>query len=263
MFLLFVEKKTVKEHREQGTYKEDPESFIDVFLAKADACKDDPETDFTDEQLVVVVLDLILGGSETSSNTLNFGILYMLLNPKVQEKVQVELDCVLAEGEVITSDMKTRLPYTNATVLEILRQSTVVQLPSPREATEDFYFRGRYFIPKGMSCMPNIYAIHHDKEVWGDPQNFRPERFLNQSETEVKQEVAGKLLSFGAGKRYCLGQSLAECTMFLYFARIMKEFTFEKIPGTNPTEEPVLGLTLIPHPYPVRILKRKVTRAVI
>lgn len=247
----------MKVAKEEAVQKADPDSFIDVFTSKVESSQGDADSDFNDEQFVMVLLDLLVGGSETSSNTMNFGMLYMLLNPQIQEKVQAEIDKVVPGDALITSDMKSKLPYTHATVLEILRQSTIIPMPSPREATEDFYFRGKYFIPKGMPCLPNTYAIHHDKDLWGDPESFRPERFLNKDETALDQKTVDKLIAFGAGKRYCLGQSLAECTMFLYFARMMRQFKFEKVPGTNPTPEPMLGLTLVPHPYSARVTTRK------
>lgn len=91
-----------------------------------------------------------------------------------------------------------RLPYTHAAVLETLRCSTILPTPSAREATDDFYFRG-YPIKKGTSLITNVHAVHYSKSLWGDPQNFRPERFLNASGTAIEKKTVNLLASFGAG----------------------------------------------------------------
>lgn len=221
-----------------------------------------------------------MAGSETSSNTLSFGILYMLLNPLVQERVQNEIDHLIPEDIPIDSSMKDRLPYTFATVLEIFRYATIAPTPAPREATEDFYFRG-YHIKRGTCLITNVHATHFNEAIWGDPQNFRPERFLNSSGMGIDLKIADRLNSFGAGKmvagfigiifknmdmifknfcflgkRYCLGQSLAETTIFLYFVSVIRRFKFVKVPGTNPSTEPILGITTCPKPFTVRIVDR-------
>lgn len=121
----------------------------------------------------------------------------MILNPQVQDKVQKEIDQVVPEDVDIDSSLKSRLPYTCATILEIFRYSTIAPTPAPREALDDFYFRG-YFIKKGTSLITNVHATHFN-ESWGDPMNFRPERFLTSSGTEIDQKVADRLNSFGAG----------------------------------------------------------------
>lgn len=80
----------------------------------------------------------------------------------------------------------------------MLRCSTILPLPSAREATEDFIFRG-YLIKKGTSILTNVHAIHYDEQTWGDPHNFRPERFLNSSGTEIDKKKFDLLAPFGAG----------------------------------------------------------------
>lgn len=55
-----------------------------------------------------------------------------------------------------------------------------------------------HFIPAGTVVLGNLYEAHHNKDFWGDPQNFRPERFLNSNETELIRHEA--LIPFSTGK---------------------------------------------------------------
>ncbi|CAL8116967.1 unnamed protein product [Orchesella dallaii] len=239
---------TIKEHRDSGTYKTSPQSFVDVFLEKIDKHSIDPATHFNDDQLRMTLIDLFQAGAETTSKTLSFGLLYMLLHQEVQEKVQKEIDSVIPKGSPLFIAMKTELPYTNAAILETLRYSTVVPFPPMRKAAEDFYFRG-YFIKKNTALLPNVYAAHFCESIWGDPHRFRPERFLTLN-GEIDQKLADFVIPFGGGKRACLGQSLAETTLFMYFVTVLRFYKISMIPGKpKPTIEPKLGMTYGPQPF--------------
>uniref|UniRef100_A0A8C0WJQ0 Cytochrome P450 2J2-like protein n=1 Tax=Castor canadensis TaxID=51338 RepID=A0A8C0WJQ0_CASCN len=88
---------------------------------------------FHEENLVCTTLDLFLAGTETTSTTLRWGLLYMALYPDVQEKVQAEID--------------RSLPYTNAIIHEVQRMGNIIPLNIPRQATVDTTL-GRYHLPK-------------------------------------------------------------------------------------------------------------------
>ena len=57
---------------------------------------------------------------------------------------------------------------------------------------------GGYFIPKGCLIVPNLYSVLMDEEIWGDPHNFRPERFLNEEGDLVKMD---SFVPFSLGKQ--------------------------------------------------------------
>lgn len=69
----------------------------------------------------MTMLDLLIAGSETSSNTLNFGVLYMLLFPEVQEKVQSEIDHAIPSGAELDSSMKSKLVQSSNSLIIILK----------------------------------------------------------------------------------------------------------------------------------------------
>jgi len=119
--------------------------------------------------------------------------------------------------------------------------------------------------------MFNIYSIHMDKDFWGDPWVFRPERFIDANNKIILQK-ANRVIPFGAGKRVCLGEQMARTTMFTYFASLLQTYNFENIPTESDAKqlheyedpESVLfqkivhvGFTLSPLPYQTTVTKRK------
>ncbi|ODM91855.1 Farnesoate epoxidase [Orchesella cincta] len=244
---------TVRLHKNSKPYASDPQSFMDVFLAKIDENPNDPI--FNDEQLIYTLLDLFQAGSDTNGNTLSFLLLYLVMHPHVQKKLHEELDAVILNGGVITAEMKFSLPFCTATMLETFRFSSLVSLTPYREATEDFQFRN-YTIQKGTAIMINVQAIHYDEAVWGDPHVFRPERFLTK-EGVIDKAKADLIVAFGGGRRVCLGQNLAESTVFMYFTTLLKSFKFEAVHGNFPPSlVPQLGLIYAPKPFEVKVVQR-------
>ena len=89
------------------------------------------------------------------------------------------------------------MPYTEATMLEIFRMSSIVCGALLHSTLEDTRFEG-FVLPKGTIVMANLYHVHHDPEYFGDPENFRPERFLTPEGDLRKDEHC---VPFSVGKR--------------------------------------------------------------
>jgi len=85
-------------------------------------------------------------------------------------------------------------------------------------------------IPKDSMIIPNIYAVHHDPELWGDPENFRPDRFITEDGKLDKPEY---WIPFSLGKRACAGEPLARMEIYLYFVSIMQNFNLVPAKGIN------------------------------
>ena len=150
---------------------------------------------FTDKQLQHVIGDLFGAGTETTTNTLIWSIIYLLHNPDVARKVQDEIDQVLGRGRMPSMKDKQDLPYVEATILEIQRMAEIVPFGVPHCVLEDVEFRG-YTIPKGTTVMSNLYAVHRDEAVWNDPDTFKPSRFLDENGKVDRKE---QLIPFSIG----------------------------------------------------------------
>ena len=162
----------------------------------------------TEDHLVMTMNDVFNAGLETSATTLRWLMAYMATYPEIQARVHAELDDVIGSGRMPNLNDRGSLPYLESTVAEVLRIRAIVPLSLPHKSTCDTSLGG-YDIPKDTMLITNIWAIHHDVDEWKKPEVFNPERFLD---TEGKFSAAGarSYLPFSAGRRGCLGESLAE-----------------------------------------------------
>ncbi len=193
---------------------------------------------------------IFLSGAETTSTSILWTLLYLAVWPKKQRKLQEELDTVLGK-ESPSLTKKASLPYLQATIYEALRLSSLTPLGVPRKATKSTRLGG-FDIPKGTTVMFNLYAMNHDHHVWENPHEFIPERFLDDKGEFYPSRVG--FLPFSAGKRVCLGESVAKMELFLILANLLQHFEFKS--DCDLDLEGVNGATLKPKPFKLLILSR-------
>ncbi len=203
--------------------------------------------------LLGVLMDFFIAGSETTSTTLNWAMLHMLMNPDIQKKVQEELDQVTERRRLPRLDDRANTPYTEAVIHEIQRCSNIAPLAITHTAAEDAYL-GKYFIPKGTWIFPNLGHIHMDPETFPDPTKFDPMRFINKA---GKFEMHPRVIPFGVGKRRCIGENLAKMSLYLFFGGLMSKFNLEKASEDQVlTTDRLNGMTVSPMPYKLRFIAR-------
>ncbi|KAK6186055.1 hypothetical protein SNE40_008165 [Patella caerulea] len=200
--------------------------FTDYMLnARKQAVLEDPSVDsiITNSHLSQCVKDIFIAGVDTTRLTITWTILLLVTHPEIQKKVQAELDEVLDAGQAPTLRDRERLPYTEAVLHESMRLYPVVPMGLPHTTRCDTTI-GEYEIPKGTLVMINHWALHHDPEAWKDPDVFRPERFL-----DVDGKLAPKTMSwipFSAGRRNCLGETVARPELHLMLALLLRNTKF-------------------------------------
>lgn len=150
---------------------------------------------FAEEQLLALCLDLFQAGTETTSNTLSFGIIYLLHNEGVQKRIRKELHTIVGPNRLPNLNDRSQLPYTEAVICEIQRIANVAPLGIVHRCMETVKF-GDYIIPKDTMALVSLYSLHMDEHYWKDPFTFRPERFLNDSGQFVHHEY---FIPFGLG----------------------------------------------------------------
>jgi cytochrome P450 len=147
------------------------------------------------------------------------------------------------------------MPYTEATIMEVMRFSAMVPTGVFHTALEDVKFHG-YTIPKQTIIVSNLYACMRDPKVWGDPDNFRPERFLSEDgKTVIRHEA---LIPFSTGRRVCLGESLAKDELFLFTSSLFQRFRVTpnpEGPKISPLEY-ISAAVLLPKPHDVIVYDR-------
>ncbi|XP_043190188.1 methyl farnesoate epoxidase-like [Amphibalanus amphitrite] len=241
--------KIIAEHR-QTLDRSSPRDFIDQFLIEMES-EDAEARQFTERNLVIVSMDFFVAGMETSATMLHWSVLLMVMYPDVQTRVQQELDAALG-GRLPSYSDRPRLPYTEATLMEVSRRCTITPQGVPHSTTCDTTLAG-YTIPKDTFVYMHLQEIHMDPEYWGDPEAFRPERFLT-ADGAVRHDE--RLIPFGVGKRFCLGETLARMETFILFAGLMQRFRFAAVPGQNLSLDTKFGVVQTPMKYSVTYSKR-------
>ncbi|ELU15807.1 hypothetical protein CAPTEDRAFT_142591 [Capitella teleta] len=209
----------MQEHRAELNSTGEPKDLIDAYLREIEKNKD-MDTYFCEDQLVQVIGDLYGAGTESSSTTLRWALIFMLHNQEVLFKVQAEIDDILG-GRLPTMMDKQKMPYVEATLSEIQRMGDMVPFSVPHCTTEDVSFRD-FFIPQGTMILPNLYSVHHNEAHFKDAFKFDPSRFLDD---EGCYRPIKQLIPFGIGRRVCLGESLARMELFLFFTSLLQRFS--------------------------------------
>jgi len=248
-------RKSIENHKESLDTNE-PRDFIDKYLIEIENTKD-PNSSFFGENgvnnLASSLLDLFIAGSETTSTTLTWAILYMVRYPEVQRKVQAELDAVLGRYKIPSMVDKSSLPYTDAVLMEIQRCANIVPDGVAHYTRKDVPLDNGVIIPKDTFIQPlNVEILKGD--YWVNGKSFMPERFLDE---EGKAKKDDHLVPFSIGKRQCLGETLAKSELFIFFAGILQHFKIEEeVPGILPSEDYIVGATTLPQPFKIRLTKR-------
>ncbi len=181
-FIDFIQK-IIIEHQDV-VQSDNVNDFIDLFLKEIKSAKneisDGGEFLLSFKSLSATAVNLFMAGIETSSTTMRWALLYMMAYPDVQGKVQQELDSVIGRNRMPGWKDRLELPYAEAVLREILRIRTIAPLGFPHEVSQDTKLNG-YDIPKGSLVFSNIWAVHNDPEVWFEPDQFKPERFLDEN----------------------------------------------------------------------------------
>ena len=110
--------------------------------------------------------------------------------------------------------------YTNAILEESFRIVSLIFISLPHSATKDIEV-GEYFIPKGTTIFSSLYHVMNDPQHFPQPSEFKPERFIDENGKFKHNE---RVVPFGIGKRYCIGQSLAEKEYFLFMVGLLQKF---------------------------------------
>ncbi|KAI0072737.1 cytochrome P450 [Panus rudis PR-1116 ss-1] len=204
-------------------------------------------------------------GAETTSATLQAFLIAMIHYPHVMRKAQAQLDRVVGRDRLPTFSDRPHLPYIRAIVREILRWRPAGPMGIPRRTAEDDWYEG-YLIPKGSIVISNIWAVDRDPALYTDPEAFIPERHLDPTETmDLAHPDTHNLghLSFGFGRRKCVGVTFASQSLFINIAQLLWAFNIQKAVDADGKEiTPSLidvidaGVTAGPAPFQCKIVPR-------
>ncbi|XP_072019395.1 cytochrome P450 2U1-like [Amphiura filiformis] len=246
--------KLIDEHREHLD-AENPVDLIDLCLKEMDEkpTPDDPYSYLHRRNMRAALNLLFLAGGDTVSTTLEWGCLYMMAHPEIQQKIQEEIDSVVGRNRLPLLSDRNNLPYTRATLLEIQRHATLTPLLDFHAAGSATSLSG-YCIPKGATIILNSYAVMRDPIAFPEPDQFKPERFIDENGEYVESR---EVIPFGMGRRICPGENIAKMELFVFFTHLLHRFSLVK-PDDVPriTFEGTYGATFTPNPFTATFLRR-------
>ncbi|XP_059189982.1 cytochrome P450 3A30-like isoform X2 [Centropristis striata] len=212
-------------------------------------------TGLTDHEIFSQATIFMFAGYETSTNTLVFVAYTLARHPEVMKRLQEEIDSTFPNKGEVEYEALMQMAYLDCVVNEVLR----LYPPSARlerTAKETVYING-ITIPKGMDIMVPVYAMHHDPELWPEPEEFKPDRFSKQNKQNIEPYT---YLPFGVGPRNCLGMRFALLIVKLSLVNILQNFSFSVCEETEiPLKMSYEGLTGPLRPIKLKLVPRSTT----
>eukprot|EP01133_Synstelium_polycarpum_P008148 gene8148-9567_t len=243
--LMFFVEDMYNQHKETL----DPENPRDLF----DQMIIESEMNDNKESMMLVAVDFIAAGTEMTSSAIEWFILFMINNPDIQTRARNELlEAVGADVNQVELSHRNKTPYLVALLKEVLRIKPIASLGLPRAAKESIIINDVY-IPKGTQVVMNVYALHHDKDIYPDPETFNPDRFMSG------EHSSDNWIPFSTGKRNCVGMSLAKDMIYIVCSNLLLNFNLYSHTGErlDDTDMPGSPLAIRPKEFGLKVESRK------
>lgn len=215
--------KQYKDH--QATYKEGViRDFMDAMITAKREAESEDSSDakyLKDFNIVNATLDLFAAGSETTKTTLLWLFLLLANYPEYQKAIREEVEAAIGPDEIPSPKHRAKCNLLQAFILETMRFKPIVPFGAPHKTIVDTELAG-HKIKKDVLVLISIEAGSMDKDIWGDPEVFRPERFLDDK-NNFNPKPNQLFLPFGSGRRVCLGEKLATANSFMIVAGFLHQ----------------------------------------
>nr|XP_054749585.1 cytochrome P450 2F2-like [Lytechinus pictus] len=249
-------RQSVVDHRKHFDPNAEPNDMVECFLLEQHErrLKGDIGV-FDDINLLQFTWDILIGGWQTTNTTILWYLFILAQHQVVQHQVQEELDRVIGRDRLPGLRDKGSLPYVLATMAECYRLSGLLPIQIPHRTRCDVTV-GRYGVPQGSYVASNTHFLCSSSTLWDEPEEFRPERFLDE-DGEFDQKREAGLVEFGAGRRACPGEQLSRTELFILFSHVFHRFVIELDDDVPRTMDGTTGLTVNPLPFKIRATQRR------
>jgi len=262
----FIDDEIERHRKTLSSTRPENYDFIHSLLAVQAESLKKGEPAMTDVDIRVVAFDSMAGAIDTAATTMEWTI-YLLINHKpVLKKLQEILDKEVGPDRLPTLDDIPKLQYLTAILDESFRIKHFAPQGLPHEAAVDSSLLG-YNIPKGTQVFLNFHSLHMNPNYWVNPEEFRPERFLEEErdllDTILHPEMAFsnkdsyKFVPYGQGRRRCVGYGIGRISIWLKAAIWLHCFDWDSVDGKPmDIKTEVLGITMMPAEQKVKATPR-------
>ncbi|KAK6262195.1 hypothetical protein QUC31_008011 [Theobroma cacao] len=238
---VIVHRTKVEQADGEGKKKEESKDFLQQLLELNQ--RGDDETSLSMNEVKALMLDLIVGATDTTSTTVEWAMTVLLRHPNKMSRVLEELEAVVGNQNIVEESHLPRLLYLEAVVKETLRMYPPTPLLLPRKPSMTCTVAG-YTIPKDSRILINACSIQRDPEIWEGPLQFEPERFLKDTEKGNYLGNNFHFFPFGSGRRICAGIPMAERMIAHVLAALVHSFEWKLPEGTKLDTQEKFGILL-------------------
>ncbi|KRJ98365.1 uncharacterized protein Dyak_GE19208, isoform D [Drosophila yakuba] len=246
-FFMSAVKNTVDYRLKNGIKRNDfMDQLIELRAEDQEAAKKGQGIDLshglTLEQMAAQAFVFFVAGFETSSSTMAFCLYELALQPEIQNQVRDEIERVL-DGGTITYDALAEMSFLEQVLSETLRKHPI--LPQLLRETNESYKvpNTEFIIEKGTTLLIPVHSIHHDQDLYPQPELFDPSRFETDNS---KSRHPFAYLPFGDGPRNCIGLRFGKMQAKIGIVSLLQRFKFgvselTEIPLILDTRSPTLS----------------------
>ncbi|KAK9019571.1 hypothetical protein V6N11_054089 [Hibiscus sabdariffa] len=217
-----IEEHRALENHEENSHKKD---FVSIIMQLQ---KDGMlEMDLTRDNIKAILLDMFVGGTETSTTTAEWMMAELLKHPHAMKKVQQEVRNVVGDKSKVDMEDISKMEYLKCVLKETFRLHPAGVLV-PRKTSANVKLGG-YDVPSDTTIMINIWAIQRDPKWWENPEEFIPERF-EKSSIDFRGEHF-HFIPFGFGRRSCPGIPFGVASVEYLMANLLYWFDWKLAAG--------------------------------
>ncbi|KAK3679723.1 hypothetical protein LTR78_000099 [Recurvomyces mirabilis] len=212
----------------------DEHGMRDDMLSRWTAMKAQDSEKMNTTDIMVALCTNVFAGADTTATALRAVLYYLMKTPAAMQKAQDEIDQGRRANHLSDpiKDHETRnhLPYINAAIKEALRMHPGTGLLLERHVPVGGAQISGHYLPAGTIVGINSWVVQYDMDVYPEPYQFRPERWLPRSDNaEHLAQMEKSFLAFGAGSRICMGRHLSMIELRKLIPRILQEFEIEMV----------------------------------
>lgn len=213
--------------------------FLSALIAKPNRVTGES---LSDSDLTSICFETLIGGTDTTTNTLNLGLTVVGRRPDIMDKIREEVVSVCGTNpdDDITTEMLMNTPYLSGVVNEMLRLHPATPMAGNRLQEKDMKI-GDHEMKAGTIHINHVSAYNQDDSYFPDAATFNPDRWSTEGGTPKGSMAMG---TFGYGARACPGQKVARAEAKIILAQLFKQFK----PVYTKTEDPETYFFITVHP---------------